>query len=70
MQFRLSGKNDYLINPVETVLKNRGIDNIEEFLNVNQKHTFHYSLLKNIGKAVECLLSHLQNDNVIFIQID
>lgn len=70
MQYKLISKNDYLINPMETILHNRGIENIEEFLNVNKNHTYHYSKLKNIDKAVECLLTHLQNNNIIFIQID
>lgn len=70
MQFKLIGKNDYLINPMETILHNRGIENVEEFLNVNQDHTYHYSKLKNIDKAIDCLLKHLQNNNIIFIQVD
>lgn len=70
MQYKLIGKNDYLINPIETILHNRGIKNIEDFLNVNLKHTYHYSKLKNIDMAVKCLLKHLQNNNIIFIQID
>lgn len=70
MQYRLIGKNDYLINPMETILHNRGIENIKEFLNVNKNHTYHYSKLININKAVDCLLTHLQNNNIIYIKID
>lgn len=70
MQYRLISKNDYLINPIRVILNNRGIENIEEFLNVNENHTYHYSLLKNINLAVELLLTHLRNDNKIYLQID
>ncbi|MGI6168444.1 MAG: DHH family phosphoesterase [Christensenellales bacterium] len=70
MQFQLIGKNDYLINPIEVILHNRGIKNIDNFLTVNKNHTYHYSQLKNIDKAVDCLLEHLQNNNIMFIQID
>ena len=70
MQYKLLGKNDYLMNPMNVILHNRNIENIEEFLNVNKNHTYHYSRLKNIDKAINCLLSHLENNNIIFIQID
>jgi single-stranded-DNA-specific exonuclease len=70
MQYKLIGKNDYLINPIQVILNNRGVQNIEEFLNVNEDNTYHYSKLKNINIAVECLLKHLNNKNIIFIQID
>lgn len=70
MQYQIIGKNDYLINPMEVVLHNREIENVEEFLNVNENHTYNYFQLKNIEKAVNCLLTHLQNNNIIYIQID
>jgi len=71
MQYKLIGtKNDYLINPMQVILNNRGIENIEEFLNVNENHINHYSLLNNIDKAVQCLLTHLKNNNIIYLQVD
>ncbi len=71
MQYKLIGsKNDYLINPMQVILNNRGIENIDEFLNVNEKHTYNYSLLKNIDKAINLLLTQLQKNNNICIQVD
>lgn len=70
MKYELIGSNDYLINPIETILKNRGIHNIIEFLNVSEKHTNHWSLLKNIDKAVENLLIHIERGSKLFIQVD
>lgn len=70
MQYKIIGKNDYLINPIEVILHNRGIKNTNEFLNVNENHTYNYLQLENIKKAVDCLLAHLQNNNIIYIQID
>ena len=71
MQYKLIGmKNDYLINPMQVILNNRGIENIDEFLNVNKSHTYHYSLLKNIDKAVDLLLTHLNKQDIIYLQVD
>ncbi len=70
MQFKLIGKNDYLINPIKIILNNRGIDNIDEFLNVKKEHTYHYSLLDNITNTVKCLLTHIHNNNIIYLQVD
>jgi single-stranded-DNA-specific exonuclease len=70
MKYELIGKNDYLIDPIKTVLNNRGIEDIEQFLNVSEKNVIHWSKLKNINEAVDCLLKHLNNENRIFVQVD
>lgn len=71
MKYKLieNSLND-IYNPMETVLKNRGIKNPDEYLNLNDSVLHHYSELDNIKEAVECLLKHLENDSEIHIVVD
>ncbi|MFO1442951.1 DHH family phosphoesterase [Bacillus sp. Bva_UNVM-123] len=69
MKFELIGKNNYL-EPIETVLINREIDDIQSFMSISEKDVLHWSKLKNIERAVSCLLQHIKKGNKIFIQID
>lgn len=71
MRYKLieNSLND-IYNPMETVLKNRGIENPDEYLNLNDSVLYHYSKLDNIEEAVECLLKHLENDSEIHIVVD
>src|SRR5690606_8329401 len=61
--------NNYL-DPINTILENRGIEDIQSFLNIDESVVIHWSKLKNIEKAVECLLKHIKNKSKIFIQTD
>ncbi len=70
MKYKLIGSNDYLINPVEVILNNRGIKDVHRFLNVNESYTHDWILLRNIEKAADCLLYHLNNENKIYVQVD
>lgn len=70
MKFQIIGKNDYKVNPIKTILENRGVENIDEFLNVGKQHTFSPKLLANIDEAVDILLKHLDEDSTIFVQVD
>ncbi|WP_299831680.1 DHH family phosphoesterase [uncultured Metabacillus sp.] len=70
MKYELIGKNDYFLNPIETILKNRGIEDIQSFLNISEKDVIHWSLLRNIVRAAECLLEHVKKGSYIFVQYD
>lgn len=71
MKYKLieNSLND-IYNPKLTVLKNRGIKNADEYLNLDDSVLYHYSELDNIKEAVECLLKHLENDSEIHIIVD
>lgn len=69
MRYELIGKNN-LLAPIETVLKNRGIEDIQSFLHTSEKDIIHWSKLRNIEKAVDCLLDHIQKGSKIFVQAD
>ncbi|MGM7720652.1 DHH family phosphoesterase [Metabacillus sp. Hm71] len=70
MKYELIGKNDYFLNPIETILKNRGIEDIQSFLNISENNIIHWSKLHNIEKAIDCLLGHIEKGNKIFVQVD
>lgn len=68
MQYKLinNSLND-IYNPKETVLRNRGIKNVDTYLNLDDSVLIHFSELDNINEAVQCLLKHLENDSEIHI---
>lgn len=70
MKYQLIGENDYFLNPIKAILNNRGIDDIDSFLNVNSSAVNDWRLLNNIEKAADCLLDHVSNGSKIFIQCD
>ena len=70
MKYKLIGTNDYIVDPITTVLNNRGIKDIDKFLNVNKNDTHNYKLLKNIDIATKLIISHLKNNNRILLNVD
>ena len=70
MKYELIGKNDYFLKPVDTILQNRGIVDVQSFLGVNENSIIHWSKLRNIDKAVDCLMEHIENKSKIFVQYD
>ncbi len=69
MRYQLIGNNDLFI-PIEIVLKNRGVEDIRSFLNISKENVVHWNNLKNISEAVDCLLKHINQGSMIFIQSD
>lgn len=71
MKYELLGKNDTM-SPIEQVLHNRGIDDVEKFLGAGENPGVlnHYSRLDNIDEAVSCLLQHIGGGNNIWVQVD
>ena len=55
---------------IETVLLNRGIENPQEYLNLNESCCNNYNNLENIDKAVECFEKHFDNNDIITILVD
>lgn len=53
-----------------TILRNRGIRNINRFLAPGESDTYSYSMLDNIDEAVKCAEKHIQNKDRIHILID
>lgn len=70
MRYELIGKNDYMIDPIKTILHNRGVEDIPKFLKLDESVTYDWRLLKNMEKAVDCLLKHINEGSKIFFQVD
>ena len=71
MQYKLiAGSLNSLQNPIETVLKNRGIVNVDEYLSLTAASRDTYSNLDFIQEAVELFNKHFQNKDPIGILAD
>ena len=55
---------------IETVLLNRGIENPQEYLNLNEDCTNDYNNLNNINEAVECFEKHFERREDIAVLVD
>ena len=69
MKYKLIGKNN-IKKPLESFLENRGINNIEEYTNLDESCVIPYNKLDNIHKAVALLIKHIENNSVISIVVD
>lgn len=69
MQYKLLGENN-INKPIETIFKNRNIDNYKNFLEVTKDDELDYMLLDNIMDGVELLAKHLQENNPIQVVVD
>lgn len=71
MKYRLIENSLNDINNIqETVLRNRGIKNWKQYLNLGEDCTHDYRLLKNIDEAIKCFLYHIENGSNIHIVVD
>jgi len=70
LKYKLIGDNDYLFDPKGQILENRGIENVNYFLNLDEKVTHSYKKLKNIDKAVDCIVKHIENQSKFLIIVD
>ena len=69
MQYKLIGEND-LSNIIKTTLNNRGIENWEEYLNLNYPSRESYHDLDNIQEAVKLFDYHYANKHPMAILCD
>jgi single-stranded-DNA-specific exonuclease len=69
LRYKLIGSNDKY-NIIETVLLNRGIENPQEYLNLNEGCTNDYNNLNNINEAVECFEKHFERRDDIAVLVD
>jgi single-stranded-DNA-specific exonuclease len=69
LKYNLRGEND-LENYIESIFKNRGIEDIDRFINLDESVLCHYELLNNIHEAVELILYHVKKESSVFVQVD
>jgi len=67
----INKNNDYKSNNLlNDILKLKGVENPNKYLNLSRDDTYSYKNLDDIDKAVECLLRHIEEGNDIYIQVD
>lgn len=71
MKYKLiqNSLND-LSNPIETVLRNRGIENVEEYLTLTSSVVQDYCDLENMHEAVQCFIDHYDAQHKIIVMPD
>lgn len=69
LNYKILGNGSY-DTPLETFLENRGIKDINGYINVNEDTLIPYQNLDNIDKAVEVYKSHIENNSNITIIVD
>lgn len=66
----IKGSNNDICNPIETVLKNRGIEDTKKYLNLDESVVQNYNDLSNMQEAVQCFLDHYQEQHKIIVMPD
>ena len=66
----IKGSLNDINNPIETILKNRGIENVDKYLNLDESVVQDFNDLSNIQKAVQCLLKHYEAQDKIIVMPD
>ena len=69
LKYKLIGNND-TSSIIETVLKNRGIENWRQYIELYESNKDTYKNLSNIEEAVEMFDKHFQIDSPIAILVD
>lgn len=71
MQYKLinNSLND-ICNPIKTVLLNRGLTDIDTYLNLDSSVVQDYNDLNNMQKAVQCFVKHFEQRNKIVVLPD
>ena len=70
MNYRLYEKESNTGNIINDVLINRGINNPETYLNLNESVIIPYQNSDNMNKAVELFMKHFNNKDKIEILVD
>lgn len=55
---------------IEQVLRNRGIEDVEHYLNTSDSDILDPLLLDNIERGAKMLVSHIKNEDKAYVQID
>lgn len=69
MKYKLYTEEKYS-NPIEQVLRGRGIDDARGWLNADMSVVSPFTALKNIDLAVDMLKHHIDNNSNVLIVVD
>lgn len=71
MRYKLiDGSANDINDIVGTVLRNRGVERPQEYLNLTDSCVGDYNDLDNIDKAVECFEAHIERGDEVGILVD
>ncbi|MGG1444915.1 DHH family phosphoesterase [Brevibacillus laterosporus] len=70
MRYRLIGSNDHFLDPIKTILNNRGVTDTEQFLQLNEDMVHDWRLLNNIEKAALTTINLMKAGKKVWIQAD
>ena len=70
MEYRLISEIDNELSLIEQVFKNRGILDIDHYLNTTKNDVFKPNMLWNMREGATMLIRHISNEDDIFIQVD
>ena len=71
IKYKLIGENNYNSeNLLYEILRNRQVDDIEAFLDIDESIVSDPYDFKNMDKAVKCLMEHLEKESNILIVVD
>ena len=66
----IEGSINDIHNPIETVLKNRGIKDTKKYLNLDESVIQDYNDLDNMQEAVQCFIKHYEQRHKIIVMPD
>ena len=70
MKYELISPRDKALPAVEQVLQNRGVQDIEHYLNTDDTDILDPSLIANIKEGAMMLVSHIKRESRVMVQID
>lgn len=70
MNIKVIGNNDYTGDLQREFFHNRGIKDIDAFINLNNVKETHYSEFQNMDKALELFMKHVEKGSNIGIVVD
>ena len=70
MKYELIAPRDKGLSIVEQVFKNRGITDINHYLNTTDKDLCNPLLLDNMREGAKMLIAHISQDHGIYLQVD
>lgn len=69
MKYKITGNGDYS-NPLKTFLENRGVKDVDGYINANENILIPYQNLDNIERAAQVYLNAVENKRTIGILTD
>lgn len=70
MEYQLREEIDSSLTPIQQVFYNRGVYDIQHYIHPTEEDLSSPLLLDNLERGIKCLISHIINDDDIFVLID